>query len=292
MQVLKLLRTQTTISILVFVLWTTINLNGADSAKLGADAYLRSLGAFEFQHADGQRNILVPNNGRMRTQLGNLQEASDRFASAHPSVEVEYNNEIILLPREAVKRELVPGATLDNSQARGYADKIGTLKDRAQGGGSVSKLVLLDGRYLPSTHAPRKPFERRPEIHYQEHMMNPRLTPLAYAGEGAFNTGINDVWIRDPKGRTFFIDGGEWIKVLKDLASDGEGTVSSIKPDILDLEERNNAALLECMANSGYCIVAIGFIAWAVWATNKKKPVLDAKVGQQEVCSSTALPPA
>jgi hypothetical protein len=140
---------------------------------------------------------------------------------------------------------------------------------------ATGKRLLVNGRYLPSNRAVSKPKDNRnSDLNYQAFKLNPPLSPMLYAGQGIFNYPANDVWVRDHKGRTFFVDGREWVVFLKSLASEGEGTMSSVKPEIIDLEERNESVTRQAFQHAViivFCALVIGGVAFALIQQRKKQ---------------------
>ena len=211
------------------------------------------------QHAGGQRYVLVPNNWRLRMVTNRLQEAADEFAASHDLVSVQIANERLRIPRAAFA-EAQSGAT---AQSAGIQRWNENTKSYEPFNGTV------DPRYLPFdeagpnlTHA-----ERNASLaaEYFVYGLTPIFKPLAHAGQGLFNDPQNDVWIRDAKGITYFLDGNEWEQILKILASEGHGDVPSVKPDLLDIQKKNRAARIGGIAKTSlFGVVAVVALVFAL----------------------------
>ena len=229
------------------------------------------------QHPNGERYIVVPNNWRMRMFANHVQEAADAFAADRKLIPVRLGDELLRIPQEAfLESPPSPANAVSGMQKWDEATKS-----------YVPFAGSIDSRYFPFMSGPANPYgsgltidqlidknnegRRAMSAQYLVYGFPHKTTPLAYAGQGLFNEPANDVWVRDPKGTSFFVDGNEWVEVLKMMASDGEGGVPSFKPDIWDLIKLNQASRMTGIAKSVAIFAVIGAIAFAVFRWYRKR---------------------
>ena len=205
------------------------------------------------QHAGSQPYILVPNNWRLRMVTNRLLEMGDDFAASHDVVNVQFAKQQLRIPRIAFDES--PRRT--NKQSGGILRWNEKTKSYDPFNGAV------DARYLPfDASGPELTRDERItalDAEYFVYGLTPIVQPLAYAGQGLLNDPQNDVWIRDATGTTYFLDGNDWERVLKILVSEGQGSVSSLKPDLFDIQRKNHVALIQGIVKVALIGIVAGF---------------------------------
>lgn len=244
--------------------------------KARPDLYAPTITA---QHPNGARYVIVPNNMRTRMFGNHVQEAADAFAATRTLVAVQIGNEQLRIPQEAISNSppspgsATPAVKKWDEATKSYLPFAGGVDSRyvpsyvgrERADGDALGIALMVER--------SRDFREAMSAQYSVYGFPHPITSLAHAGQGVLNEPGNDVWVRDPKGTSFFVDGNEWVEVLKMMASDGQGKVSSLKPDIWELTKLNDASRQAGIFKSiGVALVCLLVLVPLLWYL-RKKPV-------------------
>ena len=223
-----------------------LSLSGASLAELPVT----------IQHAGSQPYVLIPNNWRLRMVTNRLQEMGDDFAASHDVVNVQFANQQLRIPRTAFEASR-PGS---NRQSGGILKWTERTRSYEPFKGTV------DPRYLPfdesTSELTRDERNAALAAEYFVYGLTPIVEPLAYAGQGLLNDPQNDVWVRDAKGTTYFLDGNDWERILKILVSEGQGSVPSLKLDLFDIQSKNRVARVQGITTSALIGIVAGVALW------------------------------